>query len=155
MAKAHSSPVETPGMPSSSKKPSQNVKSTGKQTTLFGFFSKRTTPAEQTPTPSQKRVDSRSSLPTPLPSSEVGDEASPIRAVKPRESRGLRTPVTPVPEKDGTEMDIDSGAESINSRKVWPFEAMLTFRNDALLITMKSQRMKKLSSTLPRNVHMI
>jgi hypothetical protein len=120
MAKANSSPVETPGM-SNSKKPSQPVKSTGKQTTLFGFFSKRTTPAEQTPTPAQKRVEARSGLPTPFPSSEVGDEVSPIRTVKPRESGGLRTPVTPLAEKGGMEMDIDSGAESINSKKVWPF----------------------------------
>ena len=77
-------------------------------------------------TPAPKRVESRTSLPlTPLPSSEVGDEVSPIRLPVRRESGetgtvgGLRTPVTPtVNEKNGTEMEVDDIVESTGSRKV-------------------------------------
>jgi hypothetical protein len=32
---------------------------------------------------------------------------------------GLRTPITPVAQKDGTEMEIDTVLESMSSRKVW------------------------------------
>jgi hypothetical protein len=126
MAKANSSPIDTPGMSSKpSKKSSQPPKSAGKQTTLFGFFSKSSTPSTQTVTPVTKRVESHASLPlTPLPSSEVGDELSPIRLSLRRESGetgtgvGLRTPVTPtVNEKNGTEMEVDDFVES-GSRKV-------------------------------------
>jgi hypothetical protein len=108
---------------SAKKASSQTTKSTGKQTTLFGFFSKRTTSSDVTPTPTQKRVEARSKLPlTPLPSSELGEESSPIRStVQVKENGGLRTPVTPIAEKDGMEMDIDSGAESTNSRNVGLF----------------------------------
>jgi hypothetical protein len=123
MAKANSSPVETPGMSSkSSKKSSQPPKSVGKQTTLFGFFSKSAPSSTQTSTPTQKRVDARSTLPlTPLPSSEVGDDVSPVRLPvrqNGKETGGLRTPVTPVIEKDGMEMDVDTANESTASRKV-------------------------------------
>ena len=81
MAKAKFSPTDTPRMSSkSSKKSSQPPKAVGKQTTLFGFFSKSSTPSNQTTTPVQKRVESRANLPlTPLPSSELGDEVSPDR----------------------------------------------------------------------------
>jgi hypothetical protein len=49
----------------------------------------------------------------------VGEESSPIRStVQVKENGGLRTPVTPIAEKNGMEMDIDSGAESTNSRNV-------------------------------------
>jgi hypothetical protein len=104
----------------SAKKASQPPKSTGKQTTLFGFFSKTTT----TPTAqkSSKRVESRASLPlTPLPSSEIGDDASPVRPVvrsKDREPVGGLT--TPVSEKNGMEMDVDTAVGSTGSRKVVP-----------------------------------
>ena len=127
MAKANSSPIDTPGMSSKpSKKSSQPPKSVGKQTTLFGFFSKSSTPSTQTATPVPKRVESRANLPlTPLPSSEVGDEVSPVRLPVRRESGeketvgGLRTPVTPtVTEKNGTEMEVDDVVESTGSRKV-------------------------------------
>ena len=109
-----------------SKKSSQPPKSVGKQTTLFGFFSKSSAPATQTATPVPKRVESRANLPlTPLPSSEVGDEISPVRLPVRRESSeketvvGLRTPVTPtVNEKNGTEMEVDDVFGSTGSRKV-------------------------------------
>jgi hypothetical protein len=121
MAKANPSTIDTPGMSSkSAKKASQPPKSTGKQTTLFGFFSKTTT----TPTAqkSSKRVESRASLPlTPLPSSEIGDDASPVRPVvrsKDREPVGGLT--TPVSEKNGMEMDVDTAVGSTGSRKVVP-----------------------------------
>ena len=126
MAKANSSPTDTPGMSSkSSKKSSQPPKPVGKQTTLFGFFSK-SSPSTQTTTPVQKRVESRANLPlTPLPSSELGDEVSPDRLPVRRGSSdkgtvgGLRTPVTPtVNKKNGTEMEIDPALESSGSRKV-------------------------------------
>ena len=127
MAKASSSPTNTPGMSSKpSKKSSQPPKSVGKQTTLFGFFSKSSAPSTQTVTPVPKRVESRPSLPlTPLPSSEVGDEVSPVRLPVRRESDGkeivggLRTPVTPtVNEKNVREMEVDDVVESTGSRKV-------------------------------------
>jgi len=119
MAKANSSTIDTPGMSSKpAKKASQPPKSTGKQTTLFGFFSKTTT----TPTPktNTKRVESRASLPlTPLPSSEIGDDASPVRAVVRRQEKepvgGLTTPVS---EKNGMDMDVDTAPGSTGSRKV-------------------------------------
>lgn len=123
MAKANSSPIDTPGMSSkSSKRSSQPPKTLGKQTTLFGFFSKSATPSSQTNTPTQKRVEARSSLPlTPLPSSEVGDDVSPVRLPvrqNVKETGGLRTPVTPIVEKDGSEMEIDRVDENSASRKV-------------------------------------
>jgi hypothetical protein len=111
-------------MSSTSKKPLQSQKSTGKQTTLFGFFQKRPSVSEQTPTPASKRVEARSRIPlTPLPSSEVGEDVSPVRNVRVKETGGLRTPVTPVAEKDGMAMDIDSGAESSGTRKVYPLNS--------------------------------
>ena len=109
----------------SAKKASQPPKSTGKQTTLFGFFSKTTT----TPTAqkSSKRVESRASLPlTPLPSSEIGDDASPVRPVvrsKDREPVGGLT--TPVSEKNGMEMDVDTAVGSTGSRKVVPILGLM------------------------------
>jgi hypothetical protein len=115
MAKANS-PVETPGM---SRKASQ-PKSTGKQTTLFGFFSKAPS-ATSASTPSQKRVEARSLPLTPLASSEIGEEETPIKLVTRRNgkgSNGLRTPVTPDVEKTGNEMDVDSATGSVGSRKV-------------------------------------
>ena len=115
MAKANS-PVGTPG---TSKKPSQ-PKSTGKQTTLFGFFSKAPA-AAQTSTPSQKRVESRSLPLTPLASSELGEEETPVKSVARKNGKGaggLRTPVTPTVEKTGDEMDVDSAPSSVGSRKV-------------------------------------
>lgn len=100
-------------------------KSTGKQTTLFGFFSKApATATTQTSTPSQKRVKARNLPLTPLASSEVGEEETPVkRSAAARKNGkgagGLRTPVTPDVEKTGDEMDIDSAAGSVDSRKVY------------------------------------
>jgi hypothetical protein len=120
MAKANSTRMETPVMSSKlSKKPSQQPKSVGRQTTLFGFFSKSST---QTSTPVQKRVEARSMLPlTPLPSSEVDDDMSPIRLPvrqNEKETGGLMTPVTPAVDKNATEMEIDIGIEDTGSRNV-------------------------------------
>ena len=136
MAKSNSSPTGTPGMSSKpSKKSSQPPKSVGKQTTLFGFFSKSSTPSTQIATPTPKRVESRASFPlTPLPSSEVGDEVSPVRLPVRQEIGekktvgGLRTPVTPtVNEKNGMEMEVDDVVGSTGSRKVTTgFSRLLT-----------------------------
>ena len=127
MAKANSSSIGTPEMSSKSSKKSsaQPPKSAGRQTTLLGFFSKSTTTTpSQTNTPSQRRVE-RASLPlTPLPSSEVGDDVSPVRLPVRQETElqtgGLRTPVSLVTfDKIGSEMDIDTDViESAGSRKV-------------------------------------
>ena len=129
MAKANSSTIETTGMATKSKKPVQTPKSTGKQTTLLGFFTR--TPTGQTP-----RVEARSSLPlTPLPSSEAGDDVSPVRiTAKPKENAtvGLRTPETPVAEKNSEKMDIDSPVEIDGSRRVYSkSKAILIWRNVA------------------------
>lgn len=118
MAKANNPTIDTPGMASqSSKKPSQPPKPIGKQTTLLGFFSKTTS----TPTP--KRVDAHSNAPlTPLPTSEIGEDDSPIRIPgrqSHKENGGLRTPETPVVERETTQMDIDEPLEPIGSRKVF------------------------------------
>ena len=119
MAKANPSPIDTPGMSSKpAKKTSQPPKSTGKQTTLFGFFSKTTTtPTTQATT---KRVESRASLPlTPLPSSEIGDDASPVRPIaRPQEKETVGGLTTPVSEKNGMEMDVDTVVGSTGSRQV-------------------------------------
>jgi hypothetical protein len=134
MAKASSSTISTPGMSTKTSKPSsQPPKSTGKQTTLFGFFSKKTATSTPSATPSQTRVEARSTIPlTPLPSSEVGDDDSPTRIPgkqkKVKETAALRTPVTPVarvPEKNDSEMDIDSEPGSTNSRKVYHYYIIL------------------------------
>lgn len=121
MAKANPSTIDTPGMSSkSAKKASQPPKSTGKQTTLFGFFSKTTT----TPTPqtTKKRVDSRASLPlTPLPSSDIGDDASPVRPVRSRDKEPVGGLTTPVSEKNGMEMDVDTAVGSTGSRQATLF----------------------------------
>ena len=104
-----------------SKKPSQPPKSAGKQTTLFGFFSKATA-TTSAGTSATKRVEARPAAPlTPLPSSEVGDEETPIKLLGKRSQKtvgGLRTPVTPVIEKTGEEMEIDTSSPRSASRKV-------------------------------------
>lgn len=108
---------------SSAKKSSVSVKPLGKQTTLFGFFSKANGTSNQTPAKtSEKRVETRLKVPlTLLPSSEIGDEESPIRlpsARKAKETGGLRTPETPIAERSGNEMDVESQTGSVGSRKV-------------------------------------
>jgi len=127
MAKASPSTIETPGMSSnttsSAKKSSISAKPPGKQTTLFGFFSKANGTPNQTPAKtSEKRVEARPKVPlTPLPSSEIGNEESPIRLPSARKAMGiggLRTPETPVAERHGNEMDVESQTGSAGSRKV-------------------------------------
>jgi hypothetical protein len=118
MAKANASAIETPMPSKSSKKPAQPPKSTGKQTTLFGFFS-RAGAAPNTPAP--KRVEARPTLPpTPLASSEIEDDGSPIRVPvqKSGTENGLRTPVTPMPKAMPMEMDVDDDMGSSGSRTV-------------------------------------
>jgi hypothetical protein len=151
MAKAQSSTVDTPGMASnSSKKTLQPPKSTGKQTTLHGFFSK----VSQTPT--QKRVEARSTAPpTPLPSSEIGDDVSPTRPPvrqNGKEISGLRTPVTPAAEKNGMEMDVDLDLDSSGLRKVVRFVDYVDDRNVALLIIMSYRTRKARKNVFLRNV---
>jgi len=104
------------------KKPSQPPKSIGKQTTLFGFFSKTTPTTTPASTSATKRVEARPAAPlTPLPSSEVGDEETPVKLHgKPNEKTvgGLRTPVTPAIENAGEDMEIETLSPRTGSRKV-------------------------------------
>lgn len=115
MAKTSSSVLATPGM-SSKQKPAP-PKSGGKQTTLLGFFTKKV--PVSTPSREEKRVEARAAVPlTPAPSSDVGEESSPVRM--PRDKNvasvgGLRTPETPVVDKGQVValQTTDSGARRV------------------------------------------
>jgi hypothetical protein len=137
----------------SSKSSSQPPRSTGKQTTLLGFFQKAPTASN---TPTQKRVEARSTVPlTPLPSSEIGDDVSPIRLPvrqKEKGTGGLRTPETPLPEKDSMQMDVDLDVESSGARKVARFVDCIDGRNVALLTIMSYQTRKAKKNVFLRNV---
>ena len=131
MAKASPKAIDTPGMSSKqSQKPSQPPKSIGKQTTLLGFFSKVNPGTTTASTPATKRVEARPAvLLTPLPSSEVGDEETPIKIpgkISGKGVGGLRTPVTPVTGKTGDEMDIDTSSPITGSRNVTCIEKSVT-----------------------------
>jgi hypothetical protein len=112
MAKTNS-PV-TPGM-SSKQKPAP-PKSSGKQTSLLGFFTKKA--PVSTPSRDEKRVEARAAVPlTPAPSSDVGEESSPVRMPRQKSVAsvgGLRTPETPVVEKEKVKPVLtDSGARRV------------------------------------------
>ena len=144
MAKANS-PVETPAMSKKAAPP----KSAGKQTTLFGFFSKAPG-APQASTPSQRRAKSRALPLTPLGSSEIGDEETPVKPVAQKnrkQSSGYQTPVTPDVTKNSDEMDVDSVTGSVGSRKVGLRLKDTDCRNGVLLIMLNRQ------TTVTRNKH--
>ena len=119
MAKTDSPVLTTPGM-SSKQKPAP-PKSGGKQTSLLGFFTK-VPPSVTTPVPAskgKKRVETRPPVPlTPTPSSDVGEDASPVGVSrdKPAQPTGLRTPETPVVDKqrEVEPLQTDSGSRRVS-----------------------------------------
>jgi len=132
-----------------SKKPAP-PKSTGKQTTLLGFFSKAPGVA-QASTPRQKRDEARPLPLTPLASSEFGEEETPVKSTARRnkkESTGYETPVTPDIAKNSDQMDVDSATGSLGSRKVSPRLKYPDFRNGVSLTMLSRQ------TTVTRNKHL-
>jgi hypothetical protein len=115
MAKTSSSVLATPGM-SSKQKPAP-PKSGGKQTSLLGFFTKKA--PVSTPSRDEKRVEARAAVPlTPAPSSDVGEDTSPVRMPRQKSVAsvgGLRTPETPVVDKEqGKAVQTDSAARRVS-----------------------------------------
>lgn len=95
-------------------------------------------------------------LPTPLPSSEIGDDMSPIRLPvrqNEKETGVLRTPETPLAEKDSMEMDVD--LDSSGMRKVARFVDYVNGRNVALSIIMSYRMRKARRNVFPRNVSLL